>query len=50
MPVLVVPGIVSVPAAPGRHFTSSLAEVTVDSLRDAHGAALRHDRWRAPEQ
>jgi HAD superfamily hydrolase (TIGR01509 family) len=34
IPVLVVPGIVSVPRAPGRTFTASLADVTVDTLRD----------------
>lgn len=34
LPVLVVPGIVPVPAAPGRHFTSSLTEVTTATLRD----------------
>jgi HAD superfamily hydrolase (TIGR01509 family) len=34
IPVLVVPGIVSVPKAPGRTFTTSLADITVDTLRD----------------
>jgi len=50
MPVLVVPGIVSVPAAPGRHFTSSLAEVTVELLRAVHVTTHQHVRPRGPDQ
>lgn len=33
MPVVVVPGVVSVPAAPNRHFAASLTDLSVSSLR-----------------
>lgn len=33
MPVVVVPGVVSVPPAPNRHFTASLTDLSVASLR-----------------